>query len=481
MRAFFTLPVLAAVVAAAPRPQDIDLDQVEQAANPVLITPPVDVVSQVVNVAAVTEQAAAASAAVYADPAVNDGSSSKKRGVVARDESPCAKQPKGSGPVATPDTVEAFLALDKLSAMSTAATAPYGYTEVFVNKQASLSASMYKGLTTLTSYDVPKCQSLCDADSDCVAFNMYAERDPTLKPDATKCPIPASLTNYKCTLWGAPVSAEQATNSGETRASFKVVITASNAYNKNANPPSINGFTGPSGYGGAINAPLDSNGKDTFMGSKFFPFSQEQGFTMQSCTSACTAQTDYNKNHPNKDGTWKTCTFVNGYVLSKNGVPQGLYCSMYTQVWAASYATNYGQYRGTARYTVSYSYGYTLAPVSSKDPNDRLCHAQKKRSPSTICFDYHLKHDTSVTPMYAQPGSFAACAAKCNHDENCWGWAIDQEGTTCAFYSQSGREMVDEYDALYDGNGQPIYNSDLDFYDSACFNDLGRGCNQQQR
>lgn len=77
------------------------------------------------------------------------------------------------------------------------------------------------------------------------------------------------------------------------------------------------------------------------MGSKFFPFSQEQGFTMQSCTSACTAQTDYNKNHPNKDGTWKTCAFVNGYVLSKNGVPQGLYCSMYTQVWAASYATNY--------------------------------------------------------------------------------------------------------------------------------------------
>ena len=81
--------------------------------------------------------------------------------------------------------------------MSTAATAPYGYTEVFVNKQASLSASMYKGLITLTSYDVPKCQSLCDADSDCVAFNIYAERDPTLKPDAAKCPTPASLTNYK--------------------------------------------------------------------------------------------------------------------------------------------------------------------------------------------------------------------------------------------------------------------------------------------
>ncbi|TIA09240.1 hypothetical protein D6C81_08785 [Aureobasidium pullulans] len=478
MRAFFTLPVLAAVVAAAPRPQDIDLDQVEQAADPVLITPPVDVVSQVVNVAAVTEQAAAASAAVYADPAVNDGSSSKKRGVVARDESPCAKQPKGSGPVATPDTVEAFLALDKLSAMSTTANAPYGYTEVFVNKQASLSASMYKGLTTLTSYDVPKCQSLCDADSDCVAFNMYAERDPTLKPDATKCPIPASLTNYKCTLWGAPVSAEQATNFGETRASFKVVITASNAYNKNANPPSINGFTGPSGYGGAINAPLDSNSKDTFMGSKFFPFSQEQGFTMQSCTSACTAQTDYNKNHPNKDGTWKTCAFVNGYVLSKNGVPQGLYCSMYTQAWAASYATNYGQYRGTARYTVSYSYGYTLAPVAPKDSYDRLCHEQQKRSQSRLCSGYYLKDDTSVKPMYTLPGSYRSCAGQCFNDANCWGWAIDPDRTTCAFYSQSGREINEEYDAIY--LDQRNYVPELSFYDSSCWDVNGDACGQQR-
>ncbi|THY23754.1 hypothetical protein D6D00_05952 [Aureobasidium pullulans] len=418
--------------------------------------------------------AAATSAAVYADPAVNDGSSSKKRGVVVRDESPCAKQPKGLGPVAAPDTVEAFLALDKLSAMSTAATAPYGYTEVFVNKQAALSASMYKVLTTLTSYDVPKCQSLCDADSDCVAFNMYAERDPTLKPDATKCPIPASLTNYKCTLWGAPVSAEQATNFGETRASFKVVITASNAYNKNANPPSINGFTGPSGYGGAINAPLDSNGKDTFMGSKFFPFSQEQGFTMQSCTSACTAQTDYNKNHPNKDGTWKTCAFVNGYVLSKNGVPQGLYCSMYAQVWAASYATNYGQYRGTARYSLRLHFD----AGSSKNPDERLCPIQQKRDVSKLCSGFHIKDDTSVTPMYTRPGSFSDCAGLCYNDKNCWSWVIDQAQTTCAFYSKNGREMVDDYSAVY--YSSDLDNSDLTFYDSSCFQVDGYPCQRRQ-
>ena len=50
--------------------------------------------------------------------------------------------------------------------------------------------------------------------------------------------------------------------------------------------------------------------------------------------------------------------FFNAYVLSKNGVPQGLYCSMYNQTWSPDYATNYGQYRGSDRYTVSESYNY---------------------------------------------------------------------------------------------------------------------------
>lgn len=114
MRSFFTLPVLAAVVAAVPRPQDIDLDQVEQAPDPVIVTPAVDVATQVVTVAAVTEQAAAASAAVSAEPAVNSDSSLDARDLVGRD-SACAKQKPGSGPVASPDTPEAFLALSQWS------------------------------------------------------------------------------------------------------------------------------------------------------------------------------------------------------------------------------------------------------------------------------------------------------------------------------------------------------------------------------
>jgi hypothetical protein len=74
---------------------------------------------------------------------------------------------------------------------------PYGYSQVFSNQKASLSASVYMGLHTLTSYDVPGCQSICDQNSGCVAFNMHAERDPTLDPNSADCPNPASTTNYK--------------------------------------------------------------------------------------------------------------------------------------------------------------------------------------------------------------------------------------------------------------------------------------------
>lgn len=84
------------------------------------------------------------------------------------------------------------------------------------------------GLHTLTSFDTLGCASLCDQANGCEAFNMYIERDPSLSPNAEDCPNPASLTNFKCTLWGAPVVAEQARNKGQWRDSFEVVITGSN-------------------------------------------------------------------------------------------------------------------------------------------------------------------------------------------------------------------------------------------------------------
>lgn len=195
-------------------------------------------------------------------------------------------------------------------------------------------------LYTLTSYDTLTCQSKCDRDVRCVAFNVYAERDPSLDP-GPNCPNPASTVNYKCTTFGVQLSAGGPTSSGSPIASFQVAMAGSNGYNKNAAPAAIAGYSGPATFGGAINAPLDSQGHNTYMGMKYYPFSASQGYTPSSCAAACDSQTAYNKAHPASDGTYKTCTFFNGYVLSKNGVPQGLYRSMYTQAWDASYATNF--------------------------------------------------------------------------------------------------------------------------------------------
>ncbi|MCJ1249366.1 hypothetical protein MMC30_006589 [Trapelia coarctata] len=333
-----------------PQPQFIDVDGVEAAADPVMVTPPMDVVYDEPD--SLTTTAVEAVAMATAAPVARRGGVDN----VKRDGT-CEPQPKGSGPLAYADTPEAFLADTNLQSLALNALAPAGYTQVFQNVQASLSASNYMGLYTIDKYDNALCQSICDQKDGCVAFNLYLERDPTLSANTINCPNPPSTTNIKCTLWGSPISANEAKNTGQYRAKFHVVIAASNGYNKITAPDPEDGYDGPTQLGGAINAPSSSK---TYMGYQFFPFSQSQGLDMKSCTDACTKQTGYNSRHPKSDCTYNPCTFVNGYVLSKNGVPQGLYCSMYSQTWDPSYAKNYGQYRGSDHYSVSYSYSYSV-------------------------------------------------------------------------------------------------------------------------
>lgn len=338
------LSALIGLSAAVPRPQLIDTAGVEAAPKPVFVTPAYDV----------PEQAGATHT-----PAIAARSQPFKR------DGTCASQPSGSGPVTSPDTPEAFLANPTYANTANIAVTPDGYTVVMQNGNASLSASNYMGLTTLTSYDTLGCASRCDQASGCEAFNVYIERDPTLDPNADSCPNPPSLTNYKCTLWGAPVSASEATNNGQWRDSFQVIIAGSNAYNKVSPPSAVNCFDGPTELGGAINAPLNQLGQNTYMGYKYHPFSQTQGYDPSTCAADCTSQTAYDSRHPAADGSYQTCVFFNAYVLSLNSVPQGLYCSLYNLTWSASYATNYGQYRGSDRYTVSRSYSYSLISSGS--------------------------------------------------------------------------------------------------------------------
>ena len=188
--------------------------------------------------------------------------------------------------------------------MATNAPTPDGYTLVFNNVGASLQASAYIGLYTLTTYDTLTCASKCDSIPSCSAFNVYLERDPTVNANANSCPNPPSATNFKCTLWGAPVTSQEATNSGQYQDSFHVVIAGSNGYNKDAPPSPVTGYLGPYQYGGAIDAPPESN---SYMGYQYFPFSQSQGYDPQTCADACTAQTVYDSQHPANDGSFMSC------------------------------------------------------------------------------------------------------------------------------------------------------------------------------
>lgn len=89
MRSACIISALVAIAAAAPAPspQLIDLDGVDAAPDPVLVSAPMDVASDPVE--------------------------KRDIGLVKRDGT-CAPQPAGSGPVPTPDTPAAFTASAEL-------------------------------------------------------------------------------------------------------------------------------------------------------------------------------------------------------------------------------------------------------------------------------------------------------------------------------------------------------------------------------
>jgi len=69
-------------------------------------------------------------------------------------------------------------------------------------------------------------------DSLLLTLSTVYERDPSVVP-ADSCSNPASTTVIKCVLWGSPVTAETAVNSGQWRADFHVVIAGSNGMSMN--------------------------------------------------------------------------------------------------------------------------------------------------------------------------------------------------------------------------------------------------------
>jgi len=131
-----------------------------------------------------------------------------------------------------------------------------------------------------------------------------------------------------------------------------VVIAGSNGYvNNNYFQTAPTGYTVPYSLGNvAINAPLDCNKHDTYMGVRIW---NSGPFDVNLCAAACTAQSVNDL----LIGINQTCQFFVTYELSKNGVPMGQYCMTYNQTWDTSYANNNGQWDGQGNhYTISSSY-----------------------------------------------------------------------------------------------------------------------------
>jgi len=180
---------LAALSAASPfaAPQVFDLGEIGLLPPAPKPTIAVGVLSQVLSYNP-TSAASAVAAHVTVDPISVDPSAATRTAAAKRDSFPleeraaCAAQPTGAGPIASPDTVSAFLGLSDFAVIASAAPTPSGYVNTFTNMQASNNAQGYLGFTTLKTYDVVGCAALCDKMAGCASINVLFERDPIVEP-----------------------------------------------------------------------------------------------------------------------------------------------------------------------------------------------------------------------------------------------------------------------------------------------------------
>lgn len=276
-------------------------------------------------------------------------------------EDACAPQPDGYGPVPTPDTPSAFLSYALFAVDAYAAHVPQGYSQNFTDLNAAVSSPNYLALKTLQTYSTDECAAYCDCTETCSSFNLYIERDPSLNP-AANCTNPPSMTSYKCTIFAGPISSADATNSGQYRDEFEVVITGSNAYNRLPTAPhlpSTSGWQSPSYCpGGAISAPSKQ------MGGAFFP----GPFDPRVCASYAVAQTAENKASSQSGRAYESCSYFNAYAVTSNGSYAGLYCNLFTGAPGAGDGPSTGSYTGCQSggigYEVEWSFSYQITASS---------------------------------------------------------------------------------------------------------------------
>lgn len=347
--------ILGAVAAA---PQMINIEGAEAVPTPTILGPELEATAP----AAISYNAHVAVASVVAE--VKAEGVNEKRAVEEEVPAACGtKLPGGAGPVPGDGSVEAY---QELRANSLSASTPVGYTKSFEGLDGSSQQIGYLTYKDIVSgdYDVQTCADACSGQKYCLGFNIYYERDPKYDP-AVGCANPKPVTNVKCSLYGYPVAGAAATNKGQWRGpedangkAFQVIIVGSNGYSKNDKDlPVIDKFQPGTKLPGAINAPLDGT-YDTYNGFKLY---NNNPYDPTLCAAACQAQTAYDKKHPAKDGSYKVCNFFTSYILTKNEVPLGTYCSLYTRSWDETYAVNKGYKNGANTYVVRNAASYSIS------------------------------------------------------------------------------------------------------------------------
>lgn len=175
MRYSLAVPAFAALAAALPAPQLIDLDMVAAQPDISYTTTASSVTYDATSIAAqATDDITSVSVDVTAIATQTPLAVIEKRGA-------CAPQPTGVAGVYAPpanaddDTVAAFAANTAFAAAASSAPVPAGYTNTFTNLNGSNNAYGYLGYTTLSSYDSEKCASKCNAINGCMSFNLCKE------------------------------------------------------------------------------------------------------------------------------------------------------------------------------------------------------------------------------------------------------------------------------------------------------------------
>jgi hypothetical protein len=253
-------------------------------------------------------------------------------------DDPCAPQPKGAGTPPKDDTPEGFLNNPEYKNLAVGAKTPTGYQQSFVNLQGATTGGGYISYKTLDSYDVNACSKFCDDSETCTGFNIYIERDPKWNPHQCSCTNPPSIINYKCSIWGQKVTKETATNTGEGRDDFKVVITGSNGYNKGTyTPPTIPSCSKPKDCGNKIHDhPRYCMGQQTFPGP----------FDPSLCAAFAQKQNEINR-IKGAWGAWLSmwgfnkggCVQFQASYLEQAGKGFGTHCRLFTNKFAPTEAT----------------------------------------------------------------------------------------------------------------------------------------------